>query len=307
MVHTILDTAVEVDRQHALGTSGHATGTECIAESVVLDLVAQTAARAQRVGIVTQIGEKAVALSVHLSRIVGPFLVLAVAGLGQHGHRLDGEGEHRLGALLVKPLHEALLQPVESVPVGLCAVGEVEVSEDRIEVVFIVITDIPEHSLIVAGTGRLVERVDDLLEAVGDDLVDRALLQAEIHDIVGMGIVVLAIFLLDEVVHIHQELRCGAGSGEHAADHEHHVDETTAEALEVCRSRRVAADAGRTTDEPGVHRDGGTVIGEVGLVVLIYKVVCQLVDIFVSELFAIHFLDALDEQSAVQADEVFLW
>ena len=35
---------VEVDGEHALRTSRHATGTECIAEAVVLNLVAQAAA-----------------------------------------------------------------------------------------------------------------------------------------------------------------------------------------------------------------------------------------------------------------------
>ena len=249
-------------------------------------------------------------LGIHLSGIVGPFLVLAVAVLSEHGHGLHGEGKHGLGALLVKPLHETLLQPVESVPVGLTAVGEVEVAEDRVEVVFIVIADVPEHSLIVAGTGRLVERVDDLLKAVGDDLVERALLQAEIHDIVGMGIVVLAVFLLNEIIHIHQELRCGAGAGEHAADHKHHVDESATAPTNLksfCGGFiNMAANARRAADEPGVHRDRGAVVGEVGLVVLIYKVVCQFVDIFVSELLAVHLLDALHEQATVQTYEVFL-
>ena len=44
VVHGILDAAVEVDGQHALGTCGDATGTEGVAETVVLDLIAQAAA-----------------------------------------------------------------------------------------------------------------------------------------------------------------------------------------------------------------------------------------------------------------------
>ena len=39
----ILDAAVKVDREHALGSSRHSAGTKGIAESVVLDLITQTA------------------------------------------------------------------------------------------------------------------------------------------------------------------------------------------------------------------------------------------------------------------------
>ena len=65
----------------------------------------------KKVGIVGEIGEEAMALRVHLSGEIAPLLVLAVAILGEHGHGFYGEGEHGLGALLVKPLHETLLQP----------------------------------------------------------------------------------------------------------------------------------------------------------------------------------------------------
>ena len=44
VLHGILDTSVKVDREHALGSGRYSTGTECIAEAVVLDLVAQAAA-----------------------------------------------------------------------------------------------------------------------------------------------------------------------------------------------------------------------------------------------------------------------
>ena len=40
----VLDAAVEVDGEHALGAGGHAARTEGVAETVVLDLVSQTAA-----------------------------------------------------------------------------------------------------------------------------------------------------------------------------------------------------------------------------------------------------------------------
>ena len=59
-------------------------------------------------------------LGIHLCGKVAPLLIEAVAVLvGQQRHRLHREGEHGLRALLVEPLHEALLQPREAVPVGL--------------------------------------------------------------------------------------------------------------------------------------------------------------------------------------------
>ena len=118
--------------------------------------------------------------------------------------------------------------------------------------------------------------------------------------------VVLAVLHLDEVVHIHKELRSGAGAAEHRAHHKHHIDEASAERLEVGRGRRVAADRSRAADEPGVHSDGRTVIGEAGLVVLVDEVRVEQFEIAVGELLAVHLLDAVGEQAAVQADEVAL-
>ena len=59
--------------------------------------------------------------------------------------------------------------------------AEKEVSEERFEVELVVVRYVPEHSLIVSGTRWLVERVDNLLEEVGDNLVDGALFQAQVH------------------------------------------------------------------------------------------------------------------------------
>ena len=307
VVDGILDATVQVDGQHRLRSGGDATGAQRVGEAVVGDLVAQTAARRERVGIVAHVGEERVALAVHLGREVAPLLVEAFAvAVGQQGHRLDGEGEQRLGALLVEPLHEALLQPRKAGPVGLLAVGEVELAENRLEVILVIVSHVPEDGLVVAGAGGLVERVDDLLEAVGDDLVDGALLERQVDHLVGAVVVVLAILQSEEVVHVHQELGRGAGTREHRRDHEHHVGEAAAERLQVGRGRRVAADGGGAAYEPGVHRDRGAVVGQRGLVVLIYKVVGQLVDVFVGQLLSVHLLDAVGQQAAVQAYEVRL-
>ena len=246
-------------------------------------------------------------LGIHLSSELAPLLVLGLAILvDEQSHGLYGEGQQGLGTLLVEPLHEALLQPRETVPVGLAAIGEVELAENRLEIVAIVVGHIPEHSLVVAGTCGLVQGVDNLLEVIGDNLVDATFLQGKVSLLVGMLPVVLAVLITDEVVHIHEELGGCAGTGEHGADHEHHVDETTGKRLQVGRSRRVATNGRRTTDQPWVHGDRSTVVGQRGLVILIYKVVSQQVDILVGQLLVIHLLDALSKQTTVQTDEVRL-
>ena len=303
----ILDAAVEVDGEHRLGARGDAAGTQRVAEAVVGDLVAQAAAGTQGVGIVGDVGEEGVAFGVHLGGEVGHILVdeLAVFVVEQR-HGLDREGQHGLGALLVEPFHEALLQPAEAVPVGLAAVGEAELAEEALEIGLVVVGHVPEHRLVVAGAGGLVQRVDDLLEAVGDDLVHGLLPQREVDDLVGLLPVVLSVVLLDEVVEVHEELGGGAGAAQHGGDHEDHVDEAAAVGLEVGGSRGVAADAGGAAEEPRVHSDGGAVVGQRRLVVLVDEVVRQQVDIAVAHLFAVHLLDTVGEEAAVEADEAAL-
>ena len=170
----LLHAAVEVDGQDALRTRGDPACTEGVAEAIVLDFVAQAAARGQRVGVVAHVGEEGVAGGVHFGRQVSVVAVDDVAVARQQGHRLDREGKYGFRALGVEPVHEAALQPVDALPVGPSAVGEDEVAEKALEVVAVVVGDVPEHGLIVAGARRLVDGVDNLFEAVGHDLVERA-------------------------------------------------------------------------------------------------------------------------------------
>ena len=307
VVDGILYAAVEVDGEHALAARADAAGAEGVAEAVVGDFVAQTAAAAERVGVVADVGEEGVPFGIHPGGELGHVLIHEVAVLViQQGHRLDGEGEDGLGTLVVEPAHETFLQPAEAVPIGSAAVGETELAEKALEVGFVVIGDVPEHRLVVAGAGGLVERVDNLFEAVGDDLVHRLLAQAEVDHTVGLLVVVLAVVLLDEVVEVHQELGRGAGAAEHRAHHEDHIDKAAAVGLEVGGCRAVAADADGAAQQPGIHGNGSAVVGQRGLVVLIDKMMCQQVEIAVGELLAIHLLDAVGQQAAVEADKVRL-
>ena len=302
----LLDAAVEVYRQHRFRTGAHAARAEGVAEAVVLDFVAQAAARCQRVGIVAHVGEERVAGGIHLGCEVAILLVDHVAVLGEQRHRLDGEREHGFRALLVKPAHEAFLQPAHGGPRGLRAVGEVEVAEDAFEIVFIVIADVPEHRLEVSRARGLVDGVDYLLEAVGDDLVDGAGAEREVGLLAGALVVVRAIFLFEEVAHIHQELRRGAGAGKHARNDEYHVYEAAAERFEVRGRGGVAADALRAAEQPRVHRDRGAVVGEARLVVLIYIMVLEEIDVAVGGFLAVEGFNLVAKQTAVQADKALL-
>ena len=208
---------------------------------------------------------------------------------------------------MVKPLHKAFLQPRYAFPVGLRTVWEIEVSEERFKIEFVVVRYVPEHSLIVSCACWLVERVDNLLEEVGYNLVDGALFQAQVHHLFGVLPVVFAVFLLYEVVHIHQKLGCCARSCQHTRYHEHHIDEASAEAFKVGRCGRVATNRRCAADEPRVHSNRSAVVSKVGFVVLIYKVVCKQVQIFVGKFLAVHSLDAVGKQTAVQTNETLLW
>ena len=75
----ILDAAVEVDGEHALRSGGDAAGSQGVAEAVVLDLVAQAAARRQRISVVAEVGEERMSFGVHFCGEVGPLLVDDIA------------------------------------------------------------------------------------------------------------------------------------------------------------------------------------------------------------------------------------
>ena len=98
--------------------------------------------------------------------------------------------------------------------------------------------------MIVAGTGGLVQRVDYLLKAVGNHLVDGALFSGEVYHLVRVLPIVLAVFQCDEMVEVHKKLGRGACTAEHTRHHEYHIDKSTAEALKVRRSLGVATDGG---------------------------------------------------------------
>ena len=240
---------------------------------------------------------------IHFRGQFGVGFVFDVSVLCQERHGLHGESQHGFCAFFVEPFHEATLQPVQCGPGRFCAIREAEVAEDAFKIVGVVVGYVPKDGLEVSCAGGLVDGIDDLLEAVGDDFVDGAAVQGEVGGFVGAEIVVLAIFFSNEIAHIHQELRCGTGSREHGGDDEDHVHKAAAEGFEVARRRAVAANALCAVQQPGVHGDGGAVVCQRRFVVFIDEVVFEEIDVAVCRFFPIHFLDFVTEHSSVQSYE----
>ena len=145
-----------------------------------------------------------------------------------------------------------------------------------------------------------------MFEAVGNDFVEGAVAFRQVYYLVGALVEVLAVLLCYEVGHVHKEFRRCARAAQHARNDEHHVDEPSAEGLEVGGAGGIAANAFCSFEQPGVHRYAGAVVGQAGLVVFVYEVVFEQVDVPVGQFFAVHFLYAVAQQASVKAYEVRL-
>ena len=114
---------------------------------------------------------------VHLCSEISPLLILYLIVLGKQRHSLYRECQRSLEPFGIEPLHESLLEPRQAVPVRFFTVREAEFSENALEIILVIVRYVPEHCLEVSCSGRLVDRIDYLLETVSDHLVYRSLLQ----------------------------------------------------------------------------------------------------------------------------------
>ncbi|MPN37555.1 hypothetical protein SDC9_185075 [bioreactor metagenome] len=154
---SMLDASVQVDSQHTFRTGRNTSGAQCITEPIVGNLVTQPATTAQRIGIVAHIGKKRMSFRVHFSCKIPVFLVLHLSVITQQSHCFYRESQHRFRTLQVKPFHETFLKPVQRLPMRLASIREHEVLKQAIEIVTVVIRDIPENGLKVPGSGRLID------------------------------------------------------------------------------------------------------------------------------------------------------
>ena len=202
----VLDSSVEINSEHRLRAGRNTSRTERITEAVVRNRIAKAAARGERIGIIRDIGKEGVAFRVHLRCKIAILFVLDISVLSEKRHGFNRESKDATCAFFIEPIHEPFLEPVEAVPVRRFSVREAEILKQALEIVAVVVTDVPKNGLEIASTGRLVQAINDLLETIGNDFVNRAMFLTHVHNFVRTFVVVLSILLLDKIVHIHKEL-----------------------------------------------------------------------------------------------------
>ena len=163
----------------------------------------------------------------HLGGEIGPFFIDILFAIVEEVERFHGEGERRAETFFIKPFHERLLQPREAFPNGFGAIREDEIAKHAIEIGMVIVSDVPEDGLEAACGGGLVEGIDDLLKDVGDDLVDGAMTVGIIDDFIGVQIVVISVFLADEVVEVEPYFRGGDSSKKLRRNGEYEVYKVT--------------------------------------------------------------------------------
>jgi len=73
--------------------------------------------------------------------------------------------------------------------------------------------------------------------------------------------VIIAIFLNNEIVQVHQKIGCGAGAAQHARNNENHVDKTAAKRFQIGWRGGVSSDLRSAFQQPGGHGNAGTIRG----------------------------------------------
>lgn len=131
-------------------------------------------------------------------------------------------------------------------------IREDEVLKHALEVGSVEIGDIPENALITTGGGRLIEAVDHLLKGISDHLINGAPACGEIRLLVGVEVVVITVFLTNEVVHVAEPFRGGDGAAELAGLCEDQIDEGSIKGRQILRRFAGAADAGIALEQEGV-------------------------------------------------------
>lgn len=174
---------MHIDGDNLCTACDDATRAEGVAEGVVGEFVAETAAGRKAVDAVAHIDKEAVSF-LHLPCTVPHEFCVGEAVLrGKEAGGEDGEGQEFLVTLPPKPLHEEDLQFTGGLHIDLCAVGVVEATEHFLHVGAVKDADVPKDALISSGTGGLVEGVDDALQF----LLDLSTVCLEVISAVGLA------------------------------------------------------------------------------------------------------------------------
>ena len=150
--------------------------------------------------------------------------------------------------------------------------------------------------------------MNHLLEIVVDNLDEGPLLDVHLDDILEMLDVIVTVVLADEVVEVHQELRCGHRTHELGGDGIHEIDELATERLEISRGYGDTTEIAQTVGQEGIHRDGHAVrvAGSAALVMLVKDMALKILDVLVGEATPVQGLDLVLHDVAVLLDVVLL-
>ena len=186
------------------------------------------------------------------------------------------------------------------------AIREDEVFKHALKIGSVEIGDVPEDTLITTGSGRLIEAVDYLLKGISDHLVDGAAACGQICLLIGVEVVVIAVFSTNEVVHVAEPFRGGDGAAELACLCEDQIDERPIKGRQIFWRFTGAADTGVALEQEWIQRDGSTV----GLayhsrfIMTVDLMLLQLAEIFFGKVGAVHFLQLVVHRQTVNSDGI---
>lgn len=242
----------------------------------------------------------------HLGGEVGPFFIDILFAIVEEVERFYGESERRAEAFFIEPFHKRLLQPREAFPNGLGTVREDKITEHAVKIRVVIVGAVPEDGLETARGGRLVEGIDDLLKDVGDDLVDGAMAVGVIDDFISVQIVVIAVFLADEVVEVEPYFRSRNGSKKLRRNGEYEIYKVTGKRRKMCRRFCAATNFFHAVKKKRIHCHAYAIREEKsGFIVAVNFMRVQLANVFVGEVFAKHIADHLLHGETVDLDVVF--
>lgn len=270
--------------------------------------VAGEAAACETVHAIGAIDEEAVSLGPHISHKVLPFGVHIIMAVIQKIDRFYRKGKEFAAALIIEPVHEPPLEPVDRIPLHGCAVREDEVCEHAIKVGMVKVCDVPEHGLVAARRCRLIEAVHHLFEAISDDLINGAAAGRSIHHILCMAVIVIPVFLTDEIIQIGLPFGRGYSTAKLAGNRKYEIHKRAVESRQIPGCAAGAADAGVAVEQKRIERYRNAVgfTNYTRFIVAVDLVLLQLAQVFFSQINAVHRADLLVHGQTIQRDGVFL-
>ena len=153
-----------------------------------------------------------------------------------HIRGFNREGQDVLKAFFVEPPHKEFLKFFCGFPAWSVTIGEYEVVEDRVEVIVVKISDVPEDRLIAPRPSRLIDCVNNLREIMFKTLAQRYLMIAKSFNYTVQVVnIVLTVILAGEMVEVAKKLWSSCCSCKLTCHQEDKIDERAAEGIKMLR------------------------------------------------------------------------